>query len=1078
MHRKQSAALLAIFFFLFLPPARVFSVETTGIIEGTVEDSSGAVVSGVAVTVKDEQTGHVESVVTGGLGRFAFPNLAVGTYDLTAEQAGFKKSVQLGIPLRVAEDVNLLVVLQVGKVTSEVVINAPVTNVDTKDLTIGKVIETRSLTDLPLNGRNYMQLTTLVPGSVPSVGYAEPANPQIPGGVNITPQVNGGRIEANNFLLDGGDNNEPFLASAAVVPSVEAIQEFKMQTNLYTAEFGGGGGAIVNVLTKSGTNEVHGSVYEFLRNDAFDAHNFFSPTVSVLKRNQFGVSLGAPIRKNRTFVFGNYEGFLEHQAPTHDATVPTLLERQGDFSQSAVKPTDPSTGQAFPGNVIPADRLSAISQKLLPYYPAPNRGSDISSSSPLQPERTDQVLVKLDHQLTNKDDVTARYVFQHGDRTFDFVPSLLGSIDVPDFPGKDEFLFQNAGLANSFVFSPAIVNEAHFGYNRAVLHAATAQFHIDARGLGFTFPVTASFANIPLISVSGFTSIGTSNFFNTDKTNNIFVFEDNLSISRGRHLIRAGFHVGSTQVNAATLTLYSGGYLFAGAFTGSPLADFLLGDPFLFLQVGGDGTRDFRNREYTYFLQDSFAVTPHLTIFLGLRHEIFNPIFDNGLRMSTFRPGRQSVVRPTVPTDVLFPGDPGISSSTYPRDWKDLGPRVGIAWDPFSDGKTSVRVGYGIYYKPPVTFVVFQTVTAPSILNVSLLTAPSYADPFLGNSPFKSGNKVLPVGPGTQVNFLDPNLRTPYTQHYSLGIQRAIRRNYVLEVDYVGTKGTRLIGPVDVNPPVFIPGASTAANINSRRPYQPWGQLWEGCSCFSSSYNSLQASLNKHWSKGFSLLASYTYSKSIDYFSVSQFDWTSDGEPARISAANPRDVAAERGDSTFDVPHRFVASFVWELPFFKAASEVLQKNLLSGWQVNGILQVQSGRPFTVYDPSDPNIDGETSDRPNLIGNPFPSGFTRTLKEDFNTAAFQRIPEGTNEFGTAGRNILRTRRFADIDLSVFKAFDLTRSIKLEFRAESFNLFNHPNFGPPVSDITSPDFGRILNTLPANERQLQFGLRLAF
>jgi len=1078
MYKSPSSALLAISLFMFLAAARVFSVETTGIIEGTVEDSSGAVVSGVEVTVTKEQTGQVGTFTTGTFGRFVFPNLQVGTYDLTAERAGFKKFVQIGIPLRVTEHLNLTVVLQVGESVSEVVVNAATTSVDTKEVTIGKVIESRSITDLPLNGRNYMQLTTLVPGSVPSVGYAEPGNPQIPGGVNATPQVNGGRIETNNFLLDGADNNEPFLGSAAIVPSVEALQEFKMQTNLYTAEFGSAGGAIVNVLTKSGTNQVHGSVYEFLRNNFFDARNFFSPTVSVLKRNQFGASLGGPIRKNSTFLFGNYEGFLEHRAPTRAATVPTLLERQGDFSQSAVKPIDPSTGQAFPGNVVPSDRVNAISQKLLQFYPAPNMGSGISSSSPLEPARTDQMLVKLDHRLRNNDDLMARYVFQQGDRIFHFVPSLLGSIDVPNFPAKDEFRFQNVGIANNYIVSPAIVNETRFSYNRAKLHTATAQFQIDARSLGFTFPVTAPFANIPLVSIAGFTSIGTSNFFNTDKTNNIFLFENNLSISHGRHLIRAGVHIASTQVNATTQTLFSGGYLFAGAFTGNPFADFLLGDPLLFVQVGGDGARQFRSREYTYFLQDSFAVTQNFTLYLGLRHELFGPIFDKGLRMSAFRPGQLSVVRPNVPRDVVFPGDPGIPPSTYPRDMKNLGPHVGIAWDPLKDGKTSVRAGYGIYYKPPVTFVPFQTIVAPSILNVSLVTTPNFSDPFLGNSPFRPGNTTLPVGPGTQVNFLDPHFRTPYTQHFSLGIQREMHRSYVLEVDYVGTKGTRLVGPIDLNPPVFIPGASTAANINARRPYQPWGQVWEGCSCFSSNYNSHQTSVTKNWSAGFFILASYTFSKSIDYTSVPQFDWTSDGEPPRLTPANPRDLRAERGLSTFDVPHRFVASFSWEPPFLQKLSGVLKKQLLGGWQVNGILQVQSGRPFTVFDPSDPNIDGETSDRPNLVGNPFPPGFTRTVQEDFNIAAFQRIPPGTNEFGNAGRNILRTRGFQNLDLSLFKIFAITESVKLEFRAESFNLFNHPNFGPPVSDITSPDFGRILNTLPGNERQLQFGLRLAF
>lgn len=1058
------------------PPAG--SVETTGIIDGTAQDPTGAVVPGATVTLTNMGTGETRTLITDDLGRFTFPNLPVGKYTLTVEAAGFKKYVESGIPLRVTEHLNLTVALEVGAVTAEVEVSAAVTTVETKSSTLGKVIETRAVVDLPLNGRNFLQLTTLVPGSVPAIGYSLPANPSTPGGISTSPQVNGMRAESNNYLLDGADNNEPFLGSAAVVPSVEALQEFKIQSNLYSAEFGSGGGAIVNVVTKSGSNEFHGSLYEFLRNDALDARNFFSPEVPVLKRNQFGFALGGPIRQNRSFFFVNYEGFRERSAETRTASVPSLLERQGNFSQSAVQPIDFFTGLPFPGGIIPPARIHAVSQNLLQFYPEPNLGTNLHTSAPGVPSDNDQVLIRVDHSFRENDDLMVRYLFQDGDRTFRFVPSFLGGIDVPNFPAGDLFRFQNLVIANTYISSPKFINESRFSYNRAGLAAAVPQFAIDAKGLGFTFPVTTEFHNIPLIAVSGLTSIGTSNFVaDTEKANNIFTFENTLILSRGRHLIKAGGLIRSTQVNVKSPIGTNGAYLFGGVFTGNPFADFLLGTPLFFLQIGGDDARNFRTREYTYFVQDTFSVTPYLTFNLGLRHEIFTPIFDRGRRMPAFRPGEQSIVRTSLPPGVLYPGDPGITRSTYKRDNQDFGPRIGLAWDPFKNGKTSVRAGYGIYYDPPVTFVAFQTLVAPEILNISLLFAPNFTDPFLGSSPFQPGATVFPVTPGTQVNFVAADLKTPYVQQYNLTVQQEIARDYVFEVGYVGTKATNLLGTVEVNPPVFIPGASTPFNINARRPYQPWGQVFEQRSGFSSSYHSLQMSLNKHWSQGIALLASYTFSKGIDFVSVPQQFQAVEGQPPNVIAANPGDLDAERAVSSFDVRQRFVLSFSWELPFFKNTTGAAEA-LLRGWQLNGILQLQSGLPFTVYDNSDPNFDGETSDRPDMVGSCHPSGFNRTVEQDFDPSAFVPVPPGSGRFGTASRNICRSRPFRNFDLSFFKTFELSKRTSLQFRTEFFNLFNHPNFGPPVSDINSPDFGRIVKTLPFSERQIQFGLRLTF
>jgi hypothetical protein len=408
---------------------------------------------------------------------------------------------------------------------------------------------------------------------------------------------------------------------------------------------------------------------------------------------------------------------------------------------------------------------------------------------------------------------------------------------------------------------------------------------------------------------------------------------------------------------------------------------------------------------------------------------------------------------------------------------KNLGPRIGFAWDPFGDGRTSVRGGYGIYYKPLVAFVAFQTFVSPSITNATLVTDPNFADPFAGASPYAPGHTVLPVGPGTQVNTIDPNLESSATQHYSLSMQRQVKRDYVAELGYVGSKSAHLLGTVEINPATFVAGDSTAANINARRPFQPYGAVYQQRSGFSANYNSLQASLTKHWSRGLSLLGSYTYSRAIDDVSVPQVFQSVDGQPPNVIAANPHNLRAERAASSFDMPQTFTVSFGWEVPAFPNLTG-WRKQLLAGWQLNGIFQAHSGTPFTIYDPSDPNLDGETSDRPNLVGNPLPPGFQRRVAHDFNTAAFAPTPRDQNVFGNVGRDSLRARGFQSFAASVFKNFKLTTLLNLQLRMEAFNAFNHPNFAPAISDITSPDFGKIVNTLANNQRQIQFASRLTF
>lgn len=1049
--------------------------QTTGTIYGTITDPTGAAIIGATVTVTKLETNLTRTATTDAEGAYKFTLLPVGRYGISVEAEGFK-SYREEVTLEVQANLRVDFKLELGEITEEVVVTGGALLIDMASTTLGKVVEERRIVDLPLNGRNFLQLGVLQAGvtpPIPGINLSGSGMNETPGGTAFNFSVNGMRISSNNHLLDGVNNVEPFSGAAMIVPSPDALQEFRILTNLYSAEFGRAGGSIVTVLTKSGTNSFHGSVYEFLRNDVLDARNFFAPEVPALKQNQFGFTFGGPILKDRTFFFGGYEGFRQRKGTPISTPVPSLRLRRGDFSQEARKPIDPLTGQRFPGDVIPLDRINPVARKVLELWPEPNLGANIWSSAPSGPHDRDQFMVRLDHRfLDGRNTLTGRYLFDEGSLLTPTGAVVLNTavVEVPQFASLNANRFQNLLIADTHLFSPKVLNEFRLAYQRARVGNQRPVNPQDPRRLGFTFPIAGSpIAADPGIAVPGFSGLGYT-FFN-DRVSNFYEFADNVAVNAGRHSLKFGANIRHSRIFGLFPSIVFGNFAFPGLATGHPFGDFLLGRPFLFLQAGGRPDKSLKQTVYYFYGQDDLRLSKNLTLNLGLRYELVPGLTERENLLMTFVPGVQSVQSPTIPPGLVRPGDPGIPKTVFPTEKDRFAPRIGIAWNPFGDGKTSIRAGYGIFYDESA-LVQSATVIQPPDLQAfaTIINPPSFADPYLGNSPFNPPVRFpLRYVPGS-VNFVAPDLKLAYIQHWNLTVQRQLTSSLAVEVAYAGNKGTKLQGTVDPNQAIWNPGA-TRQNIAQRRPFPQFGNFIEVFSIFNSSYHGLQTTVTQRLNRGLSFQASYTWSKAIDDTTLPIAFFQIPGQVDRPQ--NSRDLRAERGLSAFDVRHRFVLSYIYELPFFRrggAASYVL-----GGWKLSGIVTLQSGYPFTVIDSADPSVDAIRGDRTDLLRDPnLPSG-QRTPERWFDTTAFRRFV--MPNFGNAGRNIVFTDGIVNFDLGLAKEFRLGERPRLEFRWEVFNLFNHPNFGLPVNDFNSPSFGRVLRT-STPERQMQFALKFLF
>jgi outer membrane receptor protein involved in Fe transport len=1074
--------------------------EITGSIRGKILDPSGAVVSNAAITATRAETGLVRTVGSDAQGDFDFVELPVGHYRVSVEAKGFQKYVQDGIALDVNQTAIVTIRLTVGSSTQQIEVLADALVIESTVTALGKTVEEREVLDLPLNGRNFSQLGLLQPGVVPiTPGLAE-AGGSLRNGQAYA--VNGQRPESNNFLIDGADNFNGVDAGFVIQPPIDAISEFRILTHSANAEFGHSSGSTTNIITRSGTNAFHGAAWDFLRNDAMDAKSFFAQSTEPLKRNQFGGTVGGPIRKDKTFFFAYYEGLRNRQGETVAATVPSAAERTGNFADMcpegftggfcnnpANQLVNEFSGQPFPNNQLPG--IDPISQTLLQYYPLANSGPNGFSTTQTLDQDNDQFGVRLDHYLSASDVLNFRYMFTQGNTTD---PLSTAGANVPGFPVGEDQRAQNFVAQETHTFSPTLVGVARFSFLRNKILFDEHINHTTPASLGFAYAPSLDLAiGPPFVQVSGYASIGDPITGPRNTYESAFDESASLTWIRGRHELKIGGGFGHDDINVLQGIATNGFFVFAPAPLNNAFASFLAGAPAFFLQGGGDLSRGLRGNNLNFYGQDTYKITSRLTLNAGLRYDLPFPYTEIHNRQNLFEPGVQSVVFPNAPPGLVYPGDPGVPAGLIQTEKNAFAPRVGLAWDPTGSGRWLVTMAYGIFYEPYYTGQggPLQTpISAPPFLQTPQLNFPNFSDPFNGVNPFNESF----AQPMTLLT-LDKNLRLPYAQDWNLNVQRSFGADWLFEIGYVGTKGTKLPRFIEGNPAVFVPGASTEDNVNERRLYSGCTLADPAAACnyasvgliagiANSNYNAMEVSLRKRFAHGLSVLASYTLSKTID--DVSSFNITGSASQSVAGendlAQNPFNLSAERGRSMFDARHRLVISYNWNLPFWNHPQSWYQ-HVLGSWQANGITTFMSGTPFTVYDSQDvslqggaPEISGFSSNRPDLSGNP--NSGPRTPQEWFNTSAFQRLDPvaQAGQFGNEGRNVVEGPGYQQWDFSLFKDIPIKESKRLQFRAEFFNVFNHANFRLPDNDISSPNFGQIQEALPG--RLVQLALKFLF
>ena len=1031
-------------------------------IRGTVYDAKKFVITGATVTLTNTATGESRTATTGDEGEYAISSLPPALYKLKVERANFMP-YENDVELHVNEVVRGDVILEIPH-TDIFSVDAPFDATLKKDsASLGTVVQNRQVTSLPLDGRNFYELSLLVPGAVPP---AQGSAGSVRGDFAFS--VNGAREDANNFLLDGVYNIDPKLNTFGVRPSVDAIREFEILTSTYDASFGRNPGAQVNVILNSGTNDFHGSLFEFHRNAALDARNFFAPAGEPKPkylRNQFGGAIGGPIRRESTFFFADYEGTRSREGITRITNVPTAEERVGNFSNSLFGvPRNPFTNLPFDGGTIPPFFIHPVGRAIAALYPLPNRNVPFQNfvSSPTQRDDNDSFDVRIDHRLTDKADLAFRYSF--GDRDL-FEPFTGPSFSV--VPGFGDFVkrrSQNGMVALTWVLTPNLVNETRGAFSR-VAASVTQEASVLNSEVGLpTISPRERDLGLSFITITGFSPLGDEGNNPQKSVTNVYQLLNNASYVRGNHLFKFGGDIRFSQQNAFRDVESRGRLQFSPFFqlTGNALSDMLLGFPLLTSVARVDNPQQIRTASYNFFINDSYRVTPRLTLTAGLRYEYNSPPVDAEDRATVF----DLATRNIVPV-----GTNGVPRSGFDADKNNFAPRVGFAWT--IGENTVVRGGYGVYYDQsplaPAESLYFNSPFFDNNIFFSLPGLPlTLSDPFPAFFPFPLPDSALAI---------QRDLRTGYMQHWNFNIERQLGSKTVLEVAYVGSKGTKLLTARDINQPQ--PSALPPGLPFVPRPDPRFDDIDLLESRGNSNYNALQARFQQRLFHGLTSLASYTWSKSID--DASNF-FSSAGDPN--FPQNSFDVAAERGRSNFDVRHRLSLSYSYALPFGKGrhylADDGWVSTVLTGWESHGIITMQSGRPFTVA--LLPEIDNSgtgrsilgfgANDRPNVAGNAELS--TRTPERWFNTAAFAFPAPGT--FGDAGRNILDGPGFQNVNASLMKNTALTERVNLQFRAEVFNLLNHPNFNLPDNFLGSPTFGRISSA--RDPRHIQFGLKLLF
>ena len=1068
---------LVLAFLLLVTPA--FAQLDSGSIVGYVRDQSGAAVQSATILITSQATNAQWTVTSDDHGDYVSPPLRTGLYSVRVEATGFKSATRDNITVQVQDRLRIDFDMSIGAVSENVEVSADTQVIQTETSSLGQVISSKQITDLPLNGRDYVQLATLTTGVVrTSSGTNGNIGGSSTGGQNSF-VANGARGTLNNFLLDGIDNNSNDNGGLILRTSVDAIEEFKIQTNSFSAEFGRSGGAAINAVIKSGSNSIHGTVFEFFRNSALDARDFFEDPATKkasFKQNQFGVTLGGPILKDKLFAFGDYQGTRIRNPQTLISSVPTAAVRTGDFSGAENSVIyDPQTGLPFPGNVIPADRIDPISQAMLNLYPLPNANPTGFRNnfriSPTEKDRIDQGDGRLDYNLSSSNQLFGRYSMSG---RLDVVPTPLPGLANGGGGGTGKAFEDTKGAALGYthIFSPTVVNEFRLGFNyvhvrRGVPPGGNQLPPAELRVPGV--PDNPSTNGITLFRPSGYRRTGDPGFAPTILASQERQIRDALSLTRGRHTIKVGAEMRWSEFNIFQVADPNGTFVFTGQFTsdpagivdsGSSIADELLGLP---LTSSISTLLNLGNRQHVpnVFAQDDFKVNRRLTLNLGVRYDYFSPIVEVNNKQSNFD---------YATGQIIVANRNGASRGLVDVDKHNVSPRIGFAWSPFDSGKSVLRGAYGIFYSG-------QEIRTAAPLQLAY-NVPFFSRPLFisdGITPLLTVSGGFPaVDPANAVNppvtSVDQRLKTPYYQQWNLAVEQALPGKMSLEIAYAGSKGTHLQVVTDQNQ-VQTPGPG---DVQSRRPFPNLNSFTSIQNRGNSTYHSLQLKLQKHYSFGLSFLSSYTLSKAIN-------------DLPEICCAQPfpqnsYDLPAEKGLADFDQRQRWVTSFDYELPFGRGRRHNIENHVLDliagGWHVGGIFTIASGFPFSPligFDPSNTGSQGLL--RADRVGNGnLPSG-QRSPDLWFDINAFAAPADFT--FGNAGRNILTGPGETILDGSIRKEFNLLKEQKLEFRAEFFNMLNHPYFAQPDNflDDGPGSFGTI-TSLSIPMRQVQLGLKYRF
>ena len=1056
----------------------------TGSILGTVTDTTGAIVPNALIEVLNQDTGFKRSMSTDNAGGYDFVTLLPGRYSITAAAAGFKTVHAKDIVLEVEQRARVDIELSVGATNETVSVTGRAPLINTEDASLGQVVEQQQVVNMPLNGRSFMELTTLVPG----------VNTGAPGDFRAymhgyAPSANGARSEFNGYYMDGTDNNDAFGFTFNITPSIDAIEEFKVQTGMFSAEFGHSAGAVVNLVTRSGTNEFHGTLFEFFRNDRLDAKDYFAASDSPkapYRRNQFGASIGGPIVRNKLFFFGNYEGTKIRQAGTTIATVPTEAERSGDLSAlgpmydpATTRPDPNHSGQyirdPFPNSQIPSSRIDPISAKVIPYWPEPN------SSDPLRnyvqnlsaKTDTDRWLTRIDYNLGSKDRIFGRFAYDNNPK---YAPGALPTTGGTQYPDAN----RGVALNWSRTITPRMLNEVKLGYNRMRWGYFPQNSGKGlAADLGLTGIATSpSYAlSFPAIGISGLTAPSdTIPFFFVD---NHFQYADTLSYERANHTLKFGFEFSRTQTNTIGYGPLQGVYVFTDRFTnvpatgtgGSAFADFLLGDASAVQILPSAPLQYYRGADYSGFVTDDWKLSGHLTLTLGLRYENQRPFVEKYDRMVAYDPTTKKLVFPRdAPIGDFFqtarpdlPYTLRDQRSDYNPVNHDFAPRFGFAYRPFKGNTTVVRGGFGIFYSGWMTDIFENTGTAPPFVARAGYTA----DPLFPNLGWNTRGVGFAKTPYSLYMMTDRNVVNPYVEEWNLNIQHSFTSSLVLETGYFGHHGLKLPGVSQIN----AAPTSSLALLQPRLPDPNYSSIISWGSIYNSWHESATVSLKKQYSNGLQFLTGYTYGKTLDETS------TANSQVFQRFASGPGKF--DRGPADFDLRHQFVGSFLYELPFgkgrmFLSGIHGLPSAVISGWAANGIVTVRSGFYSTVGLAQD-NLNNGLSSLPNQIGSgQVTSG--RSINNWWNSAAFVIPPFGVQ--GNAGRNTLEGPGMSTANLSVVKTTTIREGReRLEFRAEFYNALNHPNFSQPNTLLDTPQFGQIFGTSIAM-REVQLALKLYF